>query len=140
MTKRNTEYRFRIGAPLLRPGMTLESGPISEGYLFEEGQKLLNAARALNTAEAVRAANLCDAAEPLDEPGVQRIMVQPGELSALIRNARGGNAGPPALIVLIRRTLQNALTERSRKHRQFCSPYLQALAEVIDFFEPEEDE
>lgn len=48
-----TEYRVKIGAPLLRPGVEVEAAA-SEGYVVEEIGKLLDLARASNRAEADR--------------------------------------------------------------------------------------
>lgn len=49
--KRNTEYRIVLDAPLLRPGMTIEVGPVSEGHVVEEAKKAMEKAREINSPE-----------------------------------------------------------------------------------------
>lgn len=49
--KRNTPYKIIVESPLLRPGLKIESGPISEGYLVEETKKLLKFVREINSGE-----------------------------------------------------------------------------------------
>lgn len=47
--RRNTTYYIEIESPLLRPGMKITSGPVSEGYVVEEARKLLAKAREINS-------------------------------------------------------------------------------------------
>jgi hypothetical protein len=45
---RNTSWVIRIGSPLLRPGLVLESGPVSGRYVVEEARHALDLVRAIN--------------------------------------------------------------------------------------------
>lgn len=49
--RRNTEYHIEVGAPLLRPGMTIRQGPVSEKYVVEETRKVLDLVRQINRPE-----------------------------------------------------------------------------------------
>ena len=49
--KRNTSYKIVVESPLLRPGIKIESSPVSEGYLVEETKKLLKFVREINSGE-----------------------------------------------------------------------------------------
>ena len=46
--RRNTSWRICIGSPLLRPGLSVESGEISIKYLAEEILSILNVVREVN--------------------------------------------------------------------------------------------
>jgi hypothetical protein len=47
--KRNTEFKLSVGAPLLRPGLTIEAGPVSEAYVVETVEKLMGFVREINS-------------------------------------------------------------------------------------------
>lgn len=44
----NTTYVISIGAPLLRPGMTITAGPVSERYVTETAKRLMDKVREIN--------------------------------------------------------------------------------------------
>ena len=48
MPKRNTEWVIEVGSPLLRPGMKITIGPVSERYVAEEAQKAIVMVREIN--------------------------------------------------------------------------------------------
>lgn len=50
----NTEYTIRVGAPLLRPGMEIEAGEVSEAYVEETAKRLMDAARSVNDGSSER--------------------------------------------------------------------------------------
>lgn len=50
----NTPWVITISAPLLRPGMTLTVGPVSEKYVVQETIKALEKVREINGAAADR--------------------------------------------------------------------------------------
>jgi hypothetical protein len=45
----NTSYTVRVKDPLIRPGMEIEAGPVSEQYLVPTVQKLMDAVREVNS-------------------------------------------------------------------------------------------
>lgn len=45
----NTSYTVRVKDPLIRPGMEIEAGPVSERYLVPTVQKLMDAVREVNS-------------------------------------------------------------------------------------------
>lgn len=47
--KHNTEYEFEVSAPLLRPGMKLKVGPVSEDYVVPTAEKIMNFVREINS-------------------------------------------------------------------------------------------
>lgn len=49
MSKRNTSWVLTVTSPLLRPGLTLTMGPVSERYVVEEVQKAMDMVREINT-------------------------------------------------------------------------------------------
>ncbi len=49
--RQNTEYKIIVSAPLLRPGLTIESGPVSERYVVETAKRLLAFVREINGTE-----------------------------------------------------------------------------------------
>jgi len=50
-TVKNTPYIIKIEAPLLRPGMSITIGPVSEKYIVEETKKAMDFVRQINTTE-----------------------------------------------------------------------------------------
>ena len=44
----NTTWLITIGTPLLRPGLTLTVGPVSEKYIVSETLKALDKVREIN--------------------------------------------------------------------------------------------
>ena len=46
--RRNTPYTLSLEAPMLRPGLKITAGPVSERYVVETGRKLMGFARELN--------------------------------------------------------------------------------------------
>lgn len=44
----NTPWVITVGAPLLRPGLTLTVGPVSEKYVVQETLKVLEKVREIN--------------------------------------------------------------------------------------------
>jgi len=46
--KHNTSYKIKVEAPLLRPGMEIEAGPVSEHYVVPTVRKLLDKVRQIN--------------------------------------------------------------------------------------------
>ena len=53
--KRNTEFKLSVGTPLLRPGLTIEAGPVSEAYVVETVEKLMDFVREINSGTTVKA-------------------------------------------------------------------------------------
>ena len=49
MSKRNTEYQLEVTAPLIRPGLTIHVGPVSEKYLVEAVDKVMGMVREINS-------------------------------------------------------------------------------------------
>ena len=48
MNKRNTAYTIEVSDPLIRPGMKVIIGPVSENYLVEATRKIMNMIREIN--------------------------------------------------------------------------------------------
>ncbi len=46
-SKHNTKYRITASAPLLRPGLTIEAGPVSERYVVETVSRLMGFVRSI---------------------------------------------------------------------------------------------
>jgi hypothetical protein len=46
----NTSYTIRVRDPLLRPGMEIEAGPVSEDYVVETAERLMRKIREINDA------------------------------------------------------------------------------------------
>ncbi len=46
--KRNTEFRLTVSAPLIRTGLQIEAGPVSETYVVETAKKLLDFVHEIN--------------------------------------------------------------------------------------------
>ena len=46
--KHNTSYTIRVKDPLLRPGMEIEAGPVSEDYVVPTAEKLIKKIREIN--------------------------------------------------------------------------------------------
>ncbi len=46
--KHNTSYTITVKDPLLRPGMEIEAGPVSEDYVVDTAEKLMDKIREIN--------------------------------------------------------------------------------------------
>jgi hypothetical protein len=46
--KHNTSYKITIKDPLVRPGIEIEAGPVSEDYVVPTVEKLVSKAREIN--------------------------------------------------------------------------------------------
>lgn len=44
----NTQYTVEVGPPLVRPGMTIKAGDVSEDYLVETADRLMQRVRKIN--------------------------------------------------------------------------------------------
>jgi len=49
--RHNTEYVLTVSAPLVRPGFTITSGPVSERYVVETANRLMKLVREINGRE-----------------------------------------------------------------------------------------
>lgn len=45
---RNTEWTLTVSAPLLRPGLVIKAGPVSENYIVETAKKAMDVIRGIN--------------------------------------------------------------------------------------------
>lgn len=58
--KRNTSWLLEIQSPLLRPGVKLTVGPVSEKYIVEEARKAMEVVREINRPKGTTQENLTD--------------------------------------------------------------------------------
>jgi hypothetical protein len=56
--KHNTPYTIEVSDPLLRPGMTITAGPVSEKYVSETARRMMEMVREINSTSSVHPGEL----------------------------------------------------------------------------------